>query len=489
MTALSPDPDALAPLLVDWLPKQRWYGGQRPSSVTVRVVGRLTTEPSVSDLVIAETPAGMYQVPLLYRRDRDDLLAHAHVGSLDSDADRLEVYDALHDKAVTGAWIRGLADRSVADGIRFEPSVDASELPLDEASLVVSAEQSNTSLIFGHAAILKVFRRVEPGRNPDIEVHQALAATGGRHIARLLGHVEASWDGVDGTVHADVAMLQDFLRSATDGWQLAQISVRDLMAEGDLHADEVGGDFAAEAHRLGIATAETHGDLARALPTGSYDGAGLQQLAATMRVRLDQTAEQVEALAPFVDELGEIFERVATLRGPVSTQRVHGDYHLGQVLRTTQRWVLLDFEGEPLKPFAERVGLDSPLRDVAGMLRSFDYAGRHLLADRPHEPQIAYRAEEWATRNRDAFLDGYAEAAGADVREDPQLTTLLAAYEADKAVYEVRYEAGHRPSWLPIPLAAVARLAVRPGSRSRWPVRATGRRLIDRRVRLRGTAA
>jgi maltokinase len=460
VTFRSPDPSALAPLLEEWLPQQRWFGGRGTATVhAVRVAGRLTNEPFVSDLVLVETPGGTYQVPLLYRRDWDDILAHVHIGTLETGGERLEVYDALHDKAVTGAWIRGLAEASQLDGIRFDPAVEASELPLDEVSLVVSAEQSNTSLIFGHAAILKVFRRVEPGRNPDIEVHAALAARGGRHIARMLGHVEATWAGPDGPVTADVAMLQDFLQSATDGWQLAQISVRDLMAEGDLHADEVGGDFAAESRRLGVATAETHADLAQALPTGSYDRAGLRALAQAMRERLDQTAAQVDALEPYVDAIRMIFDRVAKLRGPVPAQRVHGDYHLGQVMRTTQRWVLLDFEGEPLKPFAERVGLDSPLRDIAGMLRSFDYAGRHLLADRPHEPQIAYRAEEWANRNRDAFLDGYAEGAGSDVRADPQLGVLLAAYEVDKAVYEVQYEASHRPSWISIPLAAVARLA------------------------------
>jgi maltokinase len=460
VTQRSPEPSALAALLAEWLPQQRWFGGRDTATVTeVRVAGRLTDDPWASDLVLVETPSGNYQVPLLYRPDWDDTLGHVHVGTLDVDGERVEVYDALHDKSVTGAWIRGLADSRQGDGLQFTAMVEPPDLPLDEASLVVTAEQSNTSLIFGHKAILKVFRRLEPGRNPDIEVHAALAKIGGRHIARMQGYVEASWIGADGPVTADVAMLQDYLQSATDGWQLAQISVRDLMAEGDLHADEVGGDFAAEARRLGVATAETHADLAEVLPTGSYDQVGLRGLAMAMRERLDQTASQIDALTPYVDGLRTIFDRVGELRGRVPTQRIHGDYHLGQVMRTTQRWVLLDFEGEPLKPFAERVGLDSPLRDVAGMLRSFDYAGRHLLADHPGQAQIAYRSEEWAERNRSAFLDGYGESVGVDLREDPQLRVLLTAYEADKAVYEVRYEAGHRPSWIPIPLAAVARLA------------------------------
>ena len=250
-------------------------------------------------------------------------------------------------------------------------------------------------------------------------------------------------------------MLQEFFRTASDGWELAKISVRDLYAEADLHPEEVGGDFAGEAHRLGVATAEIHQDLARALPTAMLDRDDVAGLAEAMRGRLETAIASVRELADYAPRLRGIYDALEKHEAGVPVQRIHGDYHLGQVLRTARRWVVLDFEGEPAKPLSERVALDSPLRDIAGMVRSFEYAARHLLADHPYQPQLARRADEWAARNRAAFCDGYAEVTGHDPREDG---LLLRAYEADKAVYEAVYEARNRPSWLAIPLASLARL-------------------------------
>ena len=197
------------------------------------------------------------------------------------------------------------------------PGPHPDDLPLEATSLVNTGEQSNTSLIFDDAAILKVFRRVYPGRNPDIEVHRALSELdgGARHVARLLGHVEARWAGPDGGLtEADLAMLQEYFRTATDGWELAKISVRDLYAEADLHASEVGGDFAGEAYRLGQATAEVHADLARALPTGVLDADGLAEMAAQMRQRLDAALAVVPALEDYAPGLREAFRALGRAR-------------------------------------------------------------------------------------------------------------------------------------------------------------------------------
>jgi maltokinase len=339
----------------------------------------------------------------------------------------------------------------------FHTEPDA-ELPIGQVSLVLTAEQSNTSLAYGDVALLKVFRRLIPGVNPDVEIHDALTRAGCEYVAPLLGWLDGAWtDRAGERQEAGLAMLQKFLVTATDGWKLATTSVRDLYAEADLRADEVGGDFAGESERLGMATAEVHACLADALPTRTLSSADVSALAIRMRERLNEAVGIVPELMPLAPMLGQAFDDLAQLIDEVDAQRIHGDFHLGQVIRTVIGWKLVDFEGEPEKTLAERVALDSPLRDVAAMLRSFDYAARHLLVvDHPGSGQIAYRAAEWADRNRAAFCEGYAKSAGRDPRE---ARVLLRAYEIDKVVYEAVYEARNRPSWLAIPMAGAERLA------------------------------
>lgn len=451
--------------LAAWLGQQRWFAGKGRSwtllgTQTVAWLYRQgpAVELALATVSYADGETETYQLPLVHHSGPVEHLGHAFVcEGFDDAGQRTWVYDALHDKAVTRWWLVGIAEEVSTDGIRFHREGNR-PVPVEAASIVSGAEQSNTSLIFGDEAILKVFRKVSPGLNPDIEVHEALDRAGSRHIATPLGWVEGDWiDPTGAPVSGSFAMLQTFLRNGSEGWELAKTSVRDLFAEGDLHADEVGGDFASEAFRLGIATAEVHADLAATLPTGVLGPSELTAMATAMRGRLDLAAAEMASLVPYVAGLRATYDELSRRDDKVSVQRIHGDYHLGQVMRTLEGWQLLDFEGEPAKKLDERRALDSPLRDVAGMLRSFDYAARELLVDHPGEPHLEYRAQEWAERNREAFCDGYGKASGRDPRDDE---VLLRAYETDKAVYEVVYESRNRPGWLRIPLDAIARLAV-----------------------------
>ncbi len=441
---------ALEDLLVEWLPQQRWYGGKGAQVSSVQVLSE-TPLPGEVDvrvtLLQVDGEAGTDRYQLLVGR-RDGAVEHRLEHAVIGDVDGSTAYDAVHDHDAMAALLRLLASGGTEGPLTF---TNVGGIDPTWPSRVMGAEQSNTSVVFGDAVILKLFRRLQPGRNPDIEVTSALADEGSTHVAGPVGWYEAD---VDGTT-TSLGMAQVFLHGASDGWAMATASVRDLFAEADLHADEVGGDFAGESERLGAATAEVHALLARALPSRT---AGPEESVATGRQlheRLEAALAVVPQLAPYADGLRAAYDEVSGRTAAVPVQRVHGDYHLGQVLRTHEGWVLLDFEGEPARPFAERTALMSPLRDVAGMLRSFDYAARHLLAERSGDAQLAYRATEWAERNRQAFCDGYARAAGADPREE---SVLLRAFELDKAVYEVVYEARNRPAWVAVPLGSIERL-------------------------------
>src|SRR4051794_32099131 len=443
-------------LLPEWLPQQRWFGAKGRQIHDIQIASDRTLvqgDPSLRHLLVTVDlgeDSETYQMLVGSRTDLPQRLEHAVIGT---DGTKV-LYDAAHDSELTHVLLQMLAGAEEENGLRCR-HLPGTELETDLTSIVMGAEQSNSSIVFGESYILKLFRKVAHGINPDLEITRALAEAGSAAVVPPLGWLETELDTAEGRAVTTLGMLQPFLRGASEGWALAVTSVRDLYAEADLHADEVGGDFAGESERLGATTAEVHAMLARALPSRVADEAENAATAKQMHERLDAAVAVVPELAPFADGLRAAYDAIAALPAQVPVQRIHGDFHLGQALRVEDGWKIIDFEGEPARPLSERIALMSPLRDVAGMLRSFDYAAQHLLAEQPSSSSLAYRANEWAERNRDAFCDGYARACGRDPRED---TALLRAMELDKAVYEVVYEARNRPSWLPIPLGSIERL-------------------------------
>ena len=453
---------ALTDLLREWMPHQRWFGSKGREWAGLSEDGFLLdqADPVLSvhrvQVTYADGGAETYLVPLSWRDHAVEDLSSAFVGAVPGKNRENYSYDAMRDRDATPPWLIHLVNASTIGPMHFHPA-GVAYIPEGVPGDILSTEQSNTSLVYGSEAIFKLFRRLEPGLNPDVEVHDALRRTENPHIAPLLGYIEID-DPKPGVPAATVAMLQTFVPNASDGWRLATASVRDLYAEGDLHADEVGGDFAAESERLGAASASVHADMAKVLPTEPADADWYGAVAGQMNERLDAAIEIVPQLRDHAEAIRALYASVAASSEPVVRQRVHGDLHLGQVLRTATGWIVLDFEGEPARPLSERRQLDSPLRDVAGMLRSFDYAARHMLVEQPEDAQRAYRAQEWAERNRTAYRTGYATASGLDPDGE---SPLLRAFEADKAVYECVYEARNRPHWLMIPLSSLSRLTGR----------------------------
>lgn len=452
--------EELVPHLPEWLGRQRWFGakGRQVSAVEVVSATSLTdTEPLLDLLVLAVAfadggPAQHYQLLLGRRRQARGDLEHVTIARVDGRC----AYDALWDHTATAWLLEAVRAGRTIGTVRFVPEVGATLAP-PGLGRVMGAEQSNTSVVFGERTIMKLFRRLNPGVNPDLELHRALRSVGSTEVAALQGAVEGTLGGEPTTL----AMLQDFAGNSADGWAMALNSVRDLFAEADLRADEVGGDFAGEASRIGETVAIVHAELAEALGTAERDPA---ELAAAWSARLDAAALDAPALVPYVDAVHAVYDAVAGLPEPILAHRVHGDLHLGQLLRTPRGWLILDFEGEPSAPLAERRRPDSPMRDVAGMLRSFDYAAffqllssdpRAFADDRTAPSPLLWHAKEWTARNRDAFCDGYAVRAGVDPRRNGP---VLRAFELDKAVYEVVYETRSRPGWVPIPLSSIKRL-------------------------------
>jgi trehalose synthase-fused probable maltokinase len=502
---------ALTGALIDWLPRQRWFA--RKDRVIVDVAVTSDTELAAGGAPGAGGTAPELRHTVLDVRQGDDIDRYqllvgvregelpdrVQVGEIGTTPDGAHLYDAIYDPGLTRVLLEGIADEAEIGPLRFH-RVPGVEIERSLTGTPGSAEQSNTSLIFGDAYICKLFRRLSPGISPDLEVNLALTQAGCAHVAAVRGWIEMVAPGVDEPV--TLALLSEYLRTATDGWQLAITSVRDWLAspgpdghgrypgggpdsgtfpesgarrrangtleepeEAALDAGSAGGDFAGEAQRLGAATAAVHRDLAVAFGVTMAPAEEVRATAEAMHRQLAEVARMVPELDRYAAVISRAFDDLAESAREMPLQRVHGDYHLGQAMRTDKGWVLLDFEGEPARPYAERRAMAHPLRDVAGMLRSFEYAARFLPAgdtslSEETTSALELRARAWADRNREAFCRGYAEAGGADPAAN---AVLMRALELDKAVYEIRYEAQNRPSWLPVPLRSLAHFASEAG--------------------------
>jgi maltokinase len=471
---------SLTPALTDWLPRQRWFAGRdrAPGVFTLvaatelqPVPGDASDAPGLLHLLVraahrpaagqagrgegyAEEAVDCYQLLLGVRNVLPPDLAHACIGrpSAGPLRDRT-VYEALDDPLLAGLLLERIRTPGRLGTLRFTHRPGAA-IPAGLPARPLNAEQSNSSVVYGSAYILKVFRRVGHGVNPDLELPLALA----RHDCDRVPAPTAWFEAEPETGRSPgltLGVLQPYLPGSGDGWRLA---LRSLATHGD---------FTAAARGLGRATAEVHAGLAKALPVSVLRRSQLQRMAHSMTERLDAAARAVPAVRPYRDGLREAFSALHDLarRGRTRpAQRIHGDLHLGQALYTAtdDRWTLIDFEGEPARPLAERRRAQPAVRDVAGMLRSFDYAAACRPKTSGPDASDDDRARTWAAANRAAYCEGYAAVSGTDPRED---AVLLRAFETDKAVYEVLYEARHRPAWLPVPMAAIRRLAAAPAAR------------------------
>lgn len=399
----------------------RWFGGKGAGA---RLVGR---EPLPPYTAPGATPALRSEVAELAYPDGHTehyhlLVAHYPVGAAvpgtvigtdEVDGRAVQVVDATTDPDALAAFVAAtqpaFADRPVK---------------------LWAGEQSNTTLTLGSGDLYKLFRRIEPGPNLDAEV---LIALGGAGVPEVRGRLQGAWPAGAST---DLGMVIARVPDATDGWDLATA------------ACIAGEDFTERARALGVALADVHARLAEAFGTGTVAG---DEVADTMGARLVAAVAAAGELAPYADALRGAFD---VLRGrELAVQRVHGDFHLGQTLHSpstgsgnatgsgTGVWTIIDFEGEPAKTAAERRAPDSPWRDVAGMVRSFDYVRS------AHPSPDSEAATNWADAARDAFLIGYCGVTNGDA--------VLPGYVIDKAVYEVLYELRNRPDWVEIPMRAI----------------------------------
>jgi trehalose synthase-fused probable maltokinase len=483
-----------AAALPEVLPTQRWFGAKARRIAAVR---------PRDHAVVPETDGTL----ALFQVDFADGGSDVYCIPVRPGTGRAAFRDALDDPGFSTALLAAIRQGDVLRGqhgaFRFAPTEAAEAfVPVAPREVApIGGEQSNTSVVFDRAAILKLYRKVEPGESPEAELTGFLTGPANfRGAARLGGSVAYE---VPGEAPITVAVLAEFVANQGDAWTAIQARLREYYAtagasgqtggEPDLpFARTLAAADAKEASRLGELTGRLHLALASG-PPGTPLGpepitaADLATWRAGIEARFDGVVRDLEAalsgLPPGVaeaaraalDEASRLRDGLTSLEAlsgaGVSKIRVHGDYHLGQVLQTPDGFVILDFEGEPARSLAERRAKHCALKDVAGMLRSYDYAARSALAEivarTPDDPGLASRlapwAETWAEGVRAAFLNAYLADTWAHgvpflPRAREALEAALRVYELDKAIYEVGYELHHRPAWLPLPLDALRRL-------------------------------
>jgi maltokinase len=411
-------PDAITAPLEQWVAAQRWFASKSREIASVNILRRveLSSDPALAmALVEARFQSGMHELYQLLPGEPD------------------------------GARVLGdlLGSEAAIDGVAFHGGVTPTG-----AMRQMGAEQSNTSVVFGEEHVLKVFRRVEPGVNPELEMLRFLSLREFPNIAALTGWYEYAGE----LMHATLGVLQEYVGEARDGWQLALDDPRGLLAR---------------VPELGAATGEMHSVLASDTEDPAFvaevpSSEALSLLTATIDEQIERVFIDLPpgapALAPIAGRGEEVRDRLQSMSHVGVGGRLirhHGDFHLGQTLLSDARWIMLDFEGEPARSLLERRRKRSPLRDVAGMLRSFAYAASasQLLRGVP-------APEGWEEQARTGFLDAYLDAVDPALLPAgrPATEKLLAIFELEKAVYELRYELNNRPDWVAIPVAGIARL-------------------------------
>jgi maltokinase len=443
------EPAALTELLPDYLPRQRWFGASDREVVKALVVDAEIYRHefpvllwTMVEVTFTDGPPNRYQlwVGLRHLNETRRFLegkGRSFLGDVDTEAGPALAYDAVIDP-----------DLAVDILARVAPSEQVTRMR------ALGVEQSNTSIVYDERVILKLFRRLHEGPNPDVELTEALTRVGFGPVAREMGVFRRGG--------YDLAVAREFLAGAVEGWQLALTSLRDLY-DRRLAPEESGGDFAPDAERLGRITAEMHLALAESLGVSAGDPA---RWAAEMDGGLEQVTGATGPDRLPSARIATVYRRLAGLTDAGPAIRIHGDFHLGQMVETDTGWYVLDFEGEPVVSLEERRRPSSPLRDVAGMLRSFHYAQRVALRERgvtaSTDSQLKDLGDAWEARAAEAFLTGYLAVEGITALlppSDQETRVALEAFALGKAVYEVGYELSHRPDWVEIPLEAVARMA------------------------------